>query len=331
MDSTVKHAGGGANFLDFKLKRRRISEIIRSVSRDCQIESDVQSNTSCESGYASQTDGSPTNEKSVSPKTNGWEDSNENVVETNQNDVKESKDPTSESIAAHLNPGLFVPPPFCSNNVENMHIGVAYVSFPSESFEQSDKQDRDMKMGLIPVMSSMPGFVPLGVNGLSGISLPKNLPKGIQPVFVTAMPNGFIMTSSGPVALQSNTINQLKGQQEQQEAVRKHRLSCTDSERSSSSGVSSKKIVTKETESEFIEHYTNGTFEYLGHLGSLRREKQSDSAQATSASSTEPQNIPKEDMVQTPTPTYDNKYPMVCGICNDKATGLHYGIITCEG
>jgi hypothetical protein len=22
---------------------------------------------------------------------------------------------------------------------------------------------------------------------------------------------------------------------------------------------------------------------------------------------------------------------MTCGICNDKATGLHYGIITCEG
>ncbi|CAH1785761.1 unnamed protein product [Owenia fusiformis] len=27
----------------------------------------------------------------------------------------------------------------------------------------------------------------------------------------------------------------------------------------------------------------------------------------------------------------DNDEPMACGICNDKATGLHYGIITCEG
>lgn len=27
----------------------------------------------------------------------------------------------------------------------------------------------------------------------------------------------------------------------------------------------------------------------------------------------------------------DNEEPMICAICNDRATGLHYGIITCEG
>ena len=27
----------------------------------------------------------------------------------------------------------------------------------------------------------------------------------------------------------------------------------------------------------------------------------------------------------------DSDEPMVCEICDDKATGLHYGIITCEG
>ena len=27
----------------------------------------------------------------------------------------------------------------------------------------------------------------------------------------------------------------------------------------------------------------------------------------------------------------DDDTPMICMICEDKATGLHYGIITCEG
>lgn len=27
----------------------------------------------------------------------------------------------------------------------------------------------------------------------------------------------------------------------------------------------------------------------------------------------------------------DEEQPMICMICEDKATGLHYGIITCEG
>lgn len=30
-------------------------------------------------------------------------------------------------------------------------------------------------------------------------------------------------------------------------------------------------------------------------------------------------------------PQDDEEQPLVCMICEDKATGLHYGIITCEG
>lgn len=33
---------------------------------------------------------------------------------------------------------------------------------------------------------------------------------------------------------------------------------------------------------------------------------------------------------QDPPPDEDEQ-PLVCMICEDKATGLHYGIITCEG
>ncbi|XP_053381300.1 uncharacterized protein LOC123566516 [Mercenaria mercenaria] len=330
MDSVVKNAGGGASFLDFKLKRRRISDIISGAGSYCQIESDVQSNMSSESGYVSQVDSSPSrNDKSGSPKNGNWEDGSESELVTSEMEATETKEEEPAVTGMpHFNSNLFVPPAYCSNSGENMHIGVAYVSFPSESYNDSDKQNGELKMGLIPMMSPMSGFLPFGVNGLSGVSLPKDLPKGVKPLFVTAMPSGFIMTSSGPVALHTNTSNTFKGPQE---TGRKHRLSCTDSEKSVSSGTSSKKIVTKETESEFIEHYTNGTFEYLGHLGSLKRENQNECVRNASTSSVEMQSVAMEELVRAPTPTYDNKYPMVCGICNDKATGLHYGIITCEG
>ena len=32
-----------------------------------------------------------------------------------------------------------------------------------------------------------------------------------------------------------------------------------------------------------------------------------------------------------PSPPPSNEEQMICMICEDKATGLHYGIITCEG
>lgn len=328
LDSSVKNGskGGGASFLDFKLKRRRISDIMNGAIGDNQIESDVQSNTSSESGYVSQIDSFPSvNEKSASPKDSISEDGSENeLVSGRLGSVETKQDVPAVSAMSHCNAGLFLPPPYYSSNAENMRIGVAYVSFPTEPGTEPDKQDSKLKMGLLPMMTPMHGFFPLSVNGLSGISLPQDLPKGVQPLFVTTMPNGFIMTSSGPVALNTNVNNHYKGPQH---TACKARPS-TDSEKS---GPSSKKIVTKETESEFIEHYTNGAFEYLGRLGGLKSENQSECDETVSLASTDIQSVTTEESVRVPTPTYDDKYPMVCGICNDKATGLHYGIITCEG
>lgn len=39
----------------------------------------------------------------------------------------------------------------------------------------------------------------------------------------------------------------------------------------------------------------------------------------------------KNGEIQTPEDGDDDDQPMICMICEDKATGLHYGIITCEG
>lgn len=41
-------------------------------------------------------------------------------------------------------------------------------------------------------------------------------------------------------------------------------------------------------------------------------------------------NFQTESGQQDPPPDEDEQ-PLVCMICEDKATGLHYGIITCEG
>lgn len=329
---------GSPGFLDFKLKRKRLCEILTCSPHRVQIESDVQSNSSSESGYVSLTDGNHGDkgegsnsapEKQESPKFNESDGCAENRDSCRDNlkpeEVKDKKVSGEEMNVPKCSSALFLPPPYYSNNSEKMHIGVAYVSIPNSGDSQSENSDKNnrFKMGLVPVMSPMSGFIPLALNGLSSVSLPQELPNGIQPVFMTTMPNGFIMTSSGPVSLNTAVASPHKVQNDG-----KQRSGSTCS--SDRSGPSSKKVQTKETESEFIEHYTNGSFVYLGHLGGSKHKLKNGSDNSGSGCNAGSERAHGEPAV-APAQTYDNKYPMVCGICNDKATGLHYGIITCEG
>lgn len=74
-----------------------------------------------------------------------------------------------------------------------------------------------------------------------------------------------------------------------------------------------------EKDNEFISHYTNGHFVYRGHL-------------AENPHNMKPCSGDSGDFLDTiKTEDSDGEEPLVCAICNDKATGLHYGIITCEG
>ena len=70
-----------------------------------------------------------------------------------------------------------------------------------------------------------------------------------------------------------------------------------------------------EKDEEFITHYTLGKFAYTGHLVENPHNKSRLMPSSAEAA--------QEDS--------DGEEALVCAICCDRATGLHYGIITCEG
>lgn len=84
-----------------------------------------------------------------------------------------------------------------------------------------------------------------------------------------------------------------------------------------------------ERDEKFINHYTDGTFTVrsgfaaptlasaLSQLNRRSGEKELSSSGKLNSAMSESDSEPDE--------------PMICAICLDKATGLHYGIITCEG
>ncbi|GFN82738.1 nuclear receptor subfamily 6 group a member 1-a [Plakobranchus ocellatus] len=78
-----------------------------------------------------------------------------------------------------------------------------------------------------------------------------------------------------------------------------------------------------EKDAEFISHYTKEAFVYNGHLAENPHNLKP--RPPTSPSNT--QNC----LAETKAEDSDSEDPLVCAICNDKATGLHYGIVTCEG
>lgn len=289
----------GTSFLDFKLKRRRLSEIV-STGVASQLDSDNQSTISSESGYGSQIDRNSAGK--CSPKEL-FEDGSENE---NQESKSNLKNDNENGAGPQIN-NLFIPPPYYCDK-SNLHIGVAYVSFESDPSNLNGKSD-ELKVGFIPVMDSV---LPFSVKGLASINS-QHFPKGTQPLFMTTMPTGFFMTNTGPTAVTAGQEIKVSDSAIQTNKANKEEPVYPKS-------CATKKVMTKDSETEFIDHYTNGMFEYLGHLGGSKGKESKKSEQPTSTTSSTQDNA-----------KYDNKYPMVCGICNDKATGLHYGIITCEG
>ncbi|KAK3591439.1 hypothetical protein CHS0354_033438 [Potamilus streckersoni] len=295
-------------FQDLKLKRRRVKDLLASVT--------VTNDIVCTKSY-SEADSDRHSDNSSESGESGYISfaSSSSFLEKGRKGIKENALIKAESNA------LILPPPFHGQieGVPNtMHVGVAYLGIPDGQSGNAPNgiQNLDtVKMGLMPVVTSISESIPM--NGMASIPLSTMVGKmgsGLQPVFFTTMPSGFIMTSSGPVPVMKSTVISNKdiktNEKTQQQNVSTPSVICRQD--SFSEEDQQKK---RELEADFIEHYTNGTFMYHGHI----------TFQPPISTTS------KSPMVGINTEERCQLEPMVCAICNDKATGLHYGIITCEG
>ena len=66
---------------------------------------------------------------------------------------------------------------------------------------------------------------------------------------------------------------------------------------------------------------------WAGDRSQLPPQAQGGSTPGSAETQAQPQPVPG----LTDVPPEEDEEPLICMICEDKATGLHYGIITCEG
>ncbi|KAK7095296.1 hypothetical protein V1264_006725 [Littorina saxatilis] len=182
---------------------------------------------------------------------------------------------------------------------------------------------------LMPVSAGFPSMANMATNGLKFIPMmglpaqgmfPASLHNMPAPMFIAAPPSGYVLTSAESISTPVGPILAYPRFDSSTKATSSHRQSKAAAVhvKSSSSPKFKEPILDDsrfEKDNEFISHYTNGKFAYSGHLVENPHNKG-----RLSPSSAEPM---QEDS--------DGEEPMVCAICSDKATGLHYGIITCEG
>lgn len=183
---------------------------------------------------------------------------------------------------------------------------------------------------LMPVSAGFPSMANMAANGLKFIPMmgltaqgmfPATLHNMPAPMFIAAPPNGYILSSAESITTPAGPILAYPAADSATRATASHRQSKLEGDAKPSPPTTSKfkEPIAEdnrfEKDQEFISHYTNGKFVYSGHLVENPHSKSH-----LSSSSVEP--------IQDDS---DGEEPMVCAICSDKATGLHYGIITCEG
>ena len=105
---------------------------------------------------------------------------------------------------------LYTPPPYRNDRVNGMYLGVAYVGSPSGLCENGENgketlglgsqlPQSSLKMGLVPMSAPISGLLPMARMGLRGLSSSCAQNTKAQPLFLTTMPGGFVVTSTGPV------------------------------------------------------------------------------------------------------------------------------------
>ena len=106
---------------------------------------------------------------------------------------------------------LYTPPPYRNDRANGMYLGVAYGGLPPglcENGENGGKEtlglgsqflQNSLKIGLVPMPAPMSGLLPMASRGLGGLSSYCAQNTKAQPLFLTTMPGGFVVTSTGPV------------------------------------------------------------------------------------------------------------------------------------
>ncbi|XP_059151801.1 hormone receptor 4-like [Physella acuta] len=295
-------------FQNLKLKRKRVRDIlgqsdlpghfVLSKPSECDGQSDV-STGSADSAYISDR----TSEMDSQP-----------PLKKKKLQKEEKRYPEKDEAGAHL-----------SGSCSPAHKSAS----PSMSPEVSPAAG---KSGSPMILSCPQGYLMQLSNGFSAhpnngmklmmaISTAGVLQPVSTPMFITTNAQGYFLSATSDSSTQSQnlitypTLDGTKG-------VRPEDVLQLDkadiSHMSTPNFKQPKKEETRlEKDSEFISHYTNGAFVYRGHLAE------------------NPHNMkPREGgmcMDHIKSEESDAEETLICAICDDKATGLHYGIITCEG
>ncbi|XP_033731929.1 uncharacterized protein LOC117321577 [Pecten maximus] len=324
-------------FQKLKLKKHRVRRLMGSVDSAMESDDVVSSFESSEFDLTSQHSSSDEGDSGYG----STRDRRRKLVKTHQKcDIKASTTSVKDARKEHAPKSKQAPP-----------FGFAYygitpdmISGQNVSHPESEADQRHANVGFIPVLTHMfpqyPGSVGNTVDTeSSGQNEPPNT-SGIKPVILTQFPPTFIMTAKGPVPIISNcgpggfpqfpmlnmnhseqkkteqfvqmvTPNQLAGMQVSQGQ-------CENQSQTDDTYTQKEQLKTKTQDYSFIEHYTNGSFVYKGIL------KKGD------CMTSENDPFPMATVSQA-CPNDEQEEQLVCAICNDRATGLHYGIITCEG
>ncbi|XP_060083347.1 uncharacterized protein LOC132562615 [Ylistrum balloti] len=240
----------------------------------------------------------------------------------------------------------------CDSKTKQLpRLGLAYYGLPSDAMNGQNMSEtvngqRHASIGFIPILTQV---MPQYANNVTSTTTKE--PQGgneqpaadadeVKPVILTQFPPAFIMTSKGPVPvisscnpaglpqiplLNMNHLNPKKMEQlvqmitpDQLAGMQVSQDQCANQDQTNASDVLEVQPKGGAQDYSFIEHYTNGKFVYKGIL---KKGDGQTSANDPVPMATVPQACADE----------EDEEQLVCAICNDRATGLHYGIITCEG
>ncbi|KAK6195678.1 hypothetical protein SNE40_001057 [Patella caerulea] len=283
-------------YRDLKMKRKRVSEICKVDTfhiRQDDLVSECESQSEADSAYCSDLGMDEVSEPKIQK------------YSTKSNIRKEAvaivKSPYQEFLSGWKSPNsgsnLMMPcfslPPGCLIQPQQLMTMTSVANSAGHTSIQ-----------FIPVLNNSNGQMATGTHvTCSSVA---------GPIFVASpslISNSKQKTNTVPSSITYTTMNNCNNTKKLNE-----NLSTTNVNGSSSTVNPQCDKVMKEKD--FITHYTNGKFTYNGHLLDNPHNR--------------PENIHNNNLERKDANS-ESETTMICAICQDRATGLHYGIITCEG